>query len=252
MGTVGGPGGSGRRGDKPPPIFKAPLDARRAQREAARKSKPGATAIQVVIGVVAVLIGSGIVRACNAASARGGGNAGGGGLFSFLDRGAAVADPLAWHEESFRRIAFDSPIALGRDEDMMSEFDAATRAAMAVARKKFGNNAADDFAVVATYFRVSGDSPLDMDGATIGGINGAAQALGVYSANPVVTSVMVGSRPGRRGTATVNSGGKTVMLHALSVGEGSEMWSVMVVHEGTRAEPDAQRVLDSIRFTSGK
>ncbi len=245
MGTGTGPSGSGRRGGNPPPIFKAPAEARRTQREAAKRSKPGTTPVQIAIFAVAVLVGGGVLRACNRSS-------GDGGVFSFLDRGAAVADPLAWHEESFRRITFESPIALGRDEDMMSEFDAATRAAMAVARKKFGNNSADDFAVVATYFRASGDGPLDPDGATTGGIRGAAQALGAYNVAPVVTSVTVGGRPARRGSATVKSGGKTVMLHAVSVGEGSEMWSVMVVHEGTRAEPDAQRVLESIRFTSEK
>jgi hypothetical protein len=189
------------------------------------------------------------------------------------DRGAAVAPASAWRSVAFGSVRFDAPFDLTPPSDVLLSMPDSARRDLASARASQGESTDGKLAVLAIKVRTRPGVPADAQGAVQGAVQsrvplrhpfeeridaqGAVQgtvqnaARSMGSLLPVLdtSSVQVGDLRGYRAANTVTSKDPPVHFAGVGVGRGRTVWCVVTVHHGSRAGPDAARVLSSVRVS---
>ena len=212
------------------PIPRPRPTAPRPRRAAARTKKKGSPLLGIVVSFVAFLVVGAVLR-----SLRGEG-------------GASVADAGAWHAVAVGDVRMEAPVDVPALSDAASVIPASVRDIYVSCRMSQAQSADHGFGFVLTEMVARPDVPVSVEGAVQGAITNAALSTGALA--PLVTPppVQVGPLVGYEASYVVSTKKPPIHLSGIAVGRGQTVWCIMVVHTGSRAAPDAQRLLRSVRI----
>jgi len=155
----------------------------------------------------------------------------------------------AWKNRHLRDISLDSPFDLEPDQDLKLTLPKEAILAYEYIEIFKGCNSR----IVVTRMAVKEGIPVDLDGATDGGMKEAKNRSERYASviSPITRTVTtIDGLPARRAKFSASVQGKTTHVEAIFIQSGQKVWVVLVtdVADSPPSTLDGQRILDSVHI----
>lgn len=157
----------------------------------------------------------------------------------------------AWKSRWVEDLKLDSPIELAVNAKVAVPSEETQKTIEKMAAYSSGEAAAG-FQIVVTRTEYKPGFERNVDGSVEQAIKTGAAALGDVSPRVVLREAKVPGMSACRAAYHGRVGEVPVHLHSLGVADGCTVWAVLLMHFGDEREPDAERILGSVRIHQEK